>query len=98
MNDKDLGGSPPAPDGFAVTDGQEGDNVAMTEEYTEWRLSGQPDGGYPFYDLTVHDRERVEALMHIWSKVKSGEYDWTGAKLQHRTVTITRTAWIDEEK
>lgn len=68
-----------------------------TETYREWRLSGQPDGDYPFYDLTFHDRDKVASLVRIWDKVKSGERRWTDAKFQSREVTIIRTAWQDEE-
>lgn len=67
------------------------------ESYREWRLSGQPDGGFPFYDCTFNDRDRIDALLHIWGKIQSGEYPWKDAKLQSREVTITRTAWRDEE-
>lgn len=65
------------------------------ESYREWRLTGQPDGDFPFYNHTFHDRERVEALLHIWSRIQSGEYPWKDAKLQSREVTIERTAWKD---
>lgn len=67
-----------------------------TETYREWRLTGQPDGPFPFYDCTFHDDERIKALQLIWSKITSGERPWTNAKLQSRDVTITRTAWQDE--
>lgn len=66
------------------------------ETYREWRLTGHPDGDFPFYNHTFHDRERVEALLHIWRKVQSGEYPWKDAKLQSRKVTIERTAWKDD--
>jgi hypothetical protein len=65
------------------------------ESYREWRLSGQPDGGFPFYDCTFSDRDRVDALLHIWGKIQSGEYPWKDAKLQTREVTIERTPWVD---
>jgi hypothetical protein len=65
-----------------------------TETYTEWRLSGQPPGDYPFYDLTFHDRERVEHLKAIFAK--SSERGWTDAKLRSRQVTIIRTPWQEE--
>lgn len=69
---------------------------STTETYREWRLTGQPDGPFPFYDCTFHDDERTEALKHIWSKIQSGERPWKDANLQSREVTITRTAWRDE--
>lgn len=69
----------------------------LTETYREWRLTGQPDGPFPFYDCTFRDDERTEALKLIWAKIKTGEYAWTNAQLQTREVTIARTPWRDED-
>lgn len=67
------------------------------EHYHEYRLTGQPEDGFPFYNHTFRDEERVRSLRRIWTKIQDGEYDWTGARLQTRGVTVITTAWVDEE-
>jgi hypothetical protein len=61
------------------------------ETYTEYRLSGQPPNGFPPYDLTFHDEDRVNDLRRIFER--SAERNWTDVQFRKREVTITRTPW-----
>lgn len=63
------------------------------ETYTEYRLSGQPPGNFPPYDLTFHDTRRVDNLRVIFERV--AEPDWTDVQFRKREVTIVRTPWED---
>lgn len=65
--------------------------------YREWRLEGDPGGGYPTYDVTARDADRIAALHGIFHKVRSGERSWAWATLTTREVTIQRTLWIEVE-
>lgn len=65
--------------------------------YREWRLEGQPNGGFPPYDVTARDEERIVSLRDIFRKVRSGERAWLWATLTTREVTIRHTPWIEVE-
>jgi len=61
----------------------------------EWRVTGFPDGDYPFYDFTWrsdrvggHNTEEEARLF-----VERCTEKWSLVKLQHRIVIIT--AWED---
>lgn len=76
--------------------------VTEVEEYDEWRLTGQPlghrDGDlYPPYDFTARSREHIEQIRDLYAKIRTGERQFDDAKLVHRHVTITRTAWTEED-
>lgn len=78
------------------------DDVALpdepTEDRIEYRLTGQPDGGYPCYDFTAHSPEHIEDLRRIWDKVQSGAYGWTDTKLMVRRVQIRASEWTEVTK
>ena len=65
------------------------------QTYTEYCLSGQPNGDYPRYEHTTHEAHGIAVLLAIWENIQSGKYPWTDAKLERREVTITHTAWVD---
>lgn len=79
-------------------DGRGADDVneqPEPETYTEWRLTGQPNGGFAPYDFTARDDDHVAGLRMIWGKIQSGEYPWKDATFTSRQVTISRTPWAD---
>lgn len=75
------------------------DDVALPEEPTEdrleYRLTGQPDGGYPYYDFTAREAEHIEAVREIWEKTQSGAYGWTDVKLMARRVQVRTSEWTE---
>jgi hypothetical protein len=74
--------------------GTDGDDAGPEiETYTEYRLSGQPPGDFPLYDLTFHDDDRVNDLRRIFER--AAERGWTDVQFRKRDVTITRTPWED---
>lgn len=66
-----------------------------TEDRIEYRLTGQPDGGYPYYDFTARETEHIEDVWRIWGKVQSGVYGWTGTKLMVRRVQVRTSEWTE---
>lgn len=67
------------------------------EEFDEWRLTGNPGHGYPPYDFTGREPINIAKVRDLWTKIQSGERDWTDAKLTMRHVTIARTEWAEPE-
>lgn len=63
--------------------------------YTEYCLSGQPNGDFPFYHRVAQAPEVFDTLFVIWEKIQSGQYAWTNVKLECRDVTVTHTPWRD---
>lgn len=66
-----------------------------TEDRIEYRLTGQPDGGYPYYDFTARETEHIEAVRAIWEKVQSDAYRWIGTKLMVRRVQVRTSEWTE---
>lgn len=66
-----------------------------TEDRLEYRLTGQPDSGYPYYDFTARETEHIEAVRAIWEKVQSGAYGWTDTKLMVRRVQVRTSNWTE---
>lgn len=73
----------------------------MDEELThvrqEWRLTGQPDQGFPFYDFTFHsDRPApYNTEEYVRGFIERCTPAWTDVKLEHRTVTIISSGWLE---
>lgn len=65
--------------------------------YREWRLEGEARGGFPTYDVTARDEDRVTSLRDTFREVRAGKYDWEWATLTTREVTIRHTPWIEVE-
>lgn len=77
----------------ASRDGEAG--AVHVRTYTEYRLAGQPDGDYPYYEHTTHEAHGIAVLLKIWENIQSGRYAWTDVTLHRREVTITHEPWVD---
>jgi hypothetical protein len=84
--------------------GKEGDD-AMTDQTPyvvhQWRVTGQPDGGFPPYDFawSSDDRRWPGTAAEVVARgfVARATGSWTGVELLHRTITYSRWERASED-
>lgn len=61
-----------------------------TEDRLEYRLLGQPGGGYPPYDFTACTPEDIATICRLWVSVHR---DWADTTLLVRRVQTRASEW-----